>query len=190
MGRRIVTGRAIFGADVKLPGMLTAVIARPPAVGGKVARYDPTRALAVNGVSKRHRDPRSPKRRTNFSLAVVWQSLPITPGLRCAVAPLLDVTWEPGTNAGYDSKKYREKLEGRLGARHRRSQGGRCRVAMRSAAKRVEAEYHVPHLPHMPMEPVVCGGKVDGNRVKCGPHAESAGRTTGVREALGSTRRR
>ena len=47
-----VTGQAIFGADVTLPGMLTAVIARPPVVGGKVARFDATRALAVPGVRK------------------------------------------------------------------------------------------------------------------------------------------
>ena len=47
-----VTGQAIYGADVKLPGMLTAVIARPPVVGGKVARFDATRALAVPGVRK------------------------------------------------------------------------------------------------------------------------------------------
>src|SRR3954462_5126080 len=45
-----VTGRAIYGADVVLPGMLTAVIARPPVVGGKVARFDATRAMAAPGV--------------------------------------------------------------------------------------------------------------------------------------------
>src|SRR3954466_9125459 len=45
-----VTGQAIYGADVKLPGMLTAVIARPPVVGGKVAHFDPKGALSVPGV--------------------------------------------------------------------------------------------------------------------------------------------
>ena len=47
-----VSGQAIYGADVKLPGMLTVVIARPPVVGGKVARFDATRTLAVPGVRK------------------------------------------------------------------------------------------------------------------------------------------
>ena len=51
-GPAYVTGQAIYGADIKLPGMLTAVIARPPAVGGKVARFDPTRTLAIPGVRK------------------------------------------------------------------------------------------------------------------------------------------
>ena len=51
-GPAYVTGQAIYGADVKIPGMLTAVIARPPVVGGKVARFDATRALAVPGVRK------------------------------------------------------------------------------------------------------------------------------------------
>ena len=51
-GPAYVTGQAIYGADIKIPGMLTAVIARPPVVGGKVARFDATRALAVPGVRK------------------------------------------------------------------------------------------------------------------------------------------
>jgi len=48
----IVTGRALYGADVRLPGMLIAVIARPPVLGSKVERYDATRAQAVPGVKK------------------------------------------------------------------------------------------------------------------------------------------
>src|SRR5690606_18886099 len=45
-----VTGSAVFGADVRLPGMLTAVIARPPVVGGQLDGYDREAALAVAGV--------------------------------------------------------------------------------------------------------------------------------------------
>src|SRR4051812_25082415 len=51
-GPAIVSGSAKFGADVRLPGMLIAVIARPPVVGGKVARYDASRALAIPGVKR------------------------------------------------------------------------------------------------------------------------------------------
>ena len=48
----ITTGKAIYGADVHLPGQKYAVIARPPVVGGKVKSVDSTAALAVPGVEK------------------------------------------------------------------------------------------------------------------------------------------
>src|SRR3546814_1022839 len=48
----ITTGKAIDAADVSLPGMLTAVVARPPVVGGTVKSADTAAALAVPGVMK------------------------------------------------------------------------------------------------------------------------------------------
>ena len=48
----ITTGKAIYGADVSLPGMKYAVVARPPVVGGKVKSVDSTAALAVPGVEQ------------------------------------------------------------------------------------------------------------------------------------------
>jgi isoquinoline 1-oxidoreductase beta subunit len=48
----ITTGAAVYGADVSLPGMKYAVIARPPVVGGKVKSVDDSAALAVQGVEQ------------------------------------------------------------------------------------------------------------------------------------------
>ena len=48
----ITTGKAHYGADVQLPGMKYAVIARPPVIGGKVATYDGEEAMAISGVEK------------------------------------------------------------------------------------------------------------------------------------------
>ena len=48
----ITTGKAIYGADVQLPGMKYAVVARPPVVGGKVKSVDARRPLKVPGVEK------------------------------------------------------------------------------------------------------------------------------------------
>ena len=45
-----VTGQAVYGLDVKVPGMLTALIARPPVFGGKVESFNADKALAVPGV--------------------------------------------------------------------------------------------------------------------------------------------
>ena len=49
-GPRIVTGRAVYGLDTRVPGMRQAVVARPPVLGGSVVRWDATRARAVPGV--------------------------------------------------------------------------------------------------------------------------------------------
>jgi isoquinoline 1-oxidoreductase beta subunit len=45
-----VNGKAVYGLDVTVPGMLTALIARPPVFGGKVKSFDAGKALAVPGV--------------------------------------------------------------------------------------------------------------------------------------------
>src|SRR5436853_629606 len=51
-GRDIATGKAQYGIDTRLPGMLYAVVARPPVYGGKVASFDPAEALKVPGVER------------------------------------------------------------------------------------------------------------------------------------------
>ena len=50
--RDITTGKARYGADVKLPGMKYAVIARPPVTGGKLVSFDGSAAMKVSGVEK------------------------------------------------------------------------------------------------------------------------------------------
>ena len=49
-GSDMVRGRAVYGADVRLDGMVYAVVARPPVLGGQVKSFDPAKALAVPGV--------------------------------------------------------------------------------------------------------------------------------------------
>ena len=50
--RDITTGKAAYGIDTRLDGMLYAVVARPPVFGGKVASFDAAEALKVPGVVK------------------------------------------------------------------------------------------------------------------------------------------
>ena len=152
-GPDMVTGRAVFGADIKLPGMLTAVVLRPPVVGGRVARFDASRALAVPGVRRGLELP-VPKPPFAFKplggLAVVADNT--WAALRGRAA--LEVTWDHGPNAVYDSVAYQETLGAAV-----RAPGKVCRdvgdvdKALASAKRRVEAEYHAPHLSHAPMEP-------------------------------------
>ncbi|WP_394850305.1 molybdopterin-dependent oxidoreductase [Pendulispora brunnea] len=159
----IVTGRAIYAADVRLPGMLTAVVARPPVVGGKMDRYDGARAKAVPGVKRLVEMP-VPKGAPAFQplggVAVVadntWTAL--------KARGLLDITWSAGENGAYDSAKYRETLLAAVRAPGKTVRKlGDVDSALAKATRKVEAEYHVPHLAHASMEPPAAVAKVDGN---------------------------
>jgi isoquinoline 1-oxidoreductase beta subunit len=161
-GPDIVTGRAVFGADVQLPGMLTAVIARPPVVGGKVERHDASRALAVAGVKKVFVLP-VPKRPFGFQplggIAVIAENTWAAIRGRAA----LDVTWSGGDNASYDSTSYREELTRSVNAPGKSPRKhGDAAAALASAKKRLEATYHTAHLAHAPMEPPAAVAKVEG----------------------------
>lgn len=163
-GPDIVTGRAQYGADVRLPGMLVAVIARPPVVGGQAVRFDDKAALAVPGVRRVVQLP-NPKAPWAFQprggLAVLADNT--WAALRGRAA--LTITWNDGENGSYDSVAYRESLlatvrqPGKV-VRHT----GDVDAALAGAAKVVQAEYYVPHLAHVPMEPPAALARFENGR--------------------------
>lgn len=163
-GPAYVTGTAQFGADVRLPDMLYAVIARPPVVGGKVSKYDPAPALAVAGVRKLVDMP-APKPPWLFQpwggVAVVADTTWAAIKGRAALA----IAWDHGANASYDSAAFRDQLLASVrapGTTYR--DVGNIDAAFASAAKVVEAEYVVPHLAQLPMEPLVAIARFDAGR--------------------------
>ena len=185
-GPAYVTGAAVFGADVKLPGMLTVVIARPPVVGGKVARFDPARALAVPGVRRVIEMPH-PKPPYQFQ---PWGGLAVVADHTWAAMQgraALDVTWDHGPNEAYDSERYREALSRAVsvpGVVARKV--GDPEAALKGAARVLEAEYHVPHLPHLPMEPPVAVARVEGGTCEVwAPTQNPQAAQTEVARALG-----
>ncbi len=138
-------GKAIFGLDVTLPGMLVALIARPPVFGGKVKSFDATRAKAVAGV--RH------VLQIDRGIAVVadgfWQAK--------LGREALDIVWDDGPLATLDSRDQREQyaeLAGKTGKTVRKE--GDAGAAFTGATKKVEAVYELPYLAHAPMEPLNC----------------------------------
>jgi isoquinoline 1-oxidoreductase beta subunit len=161
--KAMVTGSAQFGADVRLPGMLTAVVARPPVVGGRVLGFNREAALAVPGVRHVVQLP-EPTKPYVFQcwggVAVIADNTYAALAGRLA----LEVRWEHGENASYDSEKYRQTLldSARAPGTPLR-QLGDAPSALAKAVRTVEAEYYVPHLPHAPMEPpVAVASVVDG----------------------------
>jgi isoquinoline 1-oxidoreductase beta subunit len=153
-------GAAKYGADTRLPGMKFAAIARPPVVFGKVRSYDAGAALAVAGVEQVLEIPAAEPPamfKALGGLAVIannsWAAL--------KGRDLLQIEWDEGPNADYDSTAYKEALLAavRQPGSVRRSEGD-VEAALEEAAKTVVAEYYAPHLAHAPMEPPAAVARV------------------------------
>ena len=163
----ITTGSAIYGIDVRRDGMLYAVVARPPVYGGRVRSYDDAAALAIAGVEKVVAiEPVDFP--TQFSplggLAVIARNTHLAIKGRDA----LEIEWEDGPNAGYDSEAYRETLSAAAGAPGGtvvRDEGD-LDAAMADAAQTLEAEYYIPHLAQAPMEPPAAVVEIRGGRAE------------------------
>jgi len=152
-GPDIAHGRAQYGIDVRLDGMLHAVIARTPVWGGKVARFDASEALKVKGVVKVVEIPGTP-------LPSVFQPLSgvavIARNTWSAIKgrEALKIEWNDGEHGSYDSDAYRAELEAAV-----RKPGnllretGNVDAAMAQSNRKVEAEYYLPHIAHATMEP-------------------------------------
>jgi len=164
----IGTGQAVYGFDLRLPGMVYAMVARPPVLGGKLRRVDSTQALAVPGVLKVVQIPTfegAPGFLPVGGVAVVARDTWAAQRGRDA----LDIVWDDGPNASYDSTAYRQTLEqaARQPGHVVRSEGDVARVwedAPPSA--RVTAEYYIPHLAHASMEPPTATVRLQGGRAE------------------------
>ncbi|WP_282025954.1 xanthine dehydrogenase family protein molybdopterin-binding subunit [Limimaricola cinnabarinus] len=150
----ITTGTTTYGIDVKRDGMLYAVVARPPVYGGTVASLDDSAALAIDGVEKVVRIEPSDFP-TEFAplggVAVIARNTYLAMKGRDA----LEIEWDNGPNADYDSEAYRETLSQAAnsdGGKVLRDEGDYDEAAS-GAAQTVEAEYYIPHLAQAPMEP-------------------------------------
>ena len=152
-GPDIATGKAQYGIDTRLDGMLYAVVARPPVYGGKVASFDPAEALKVPGVERVvpiEPSPAPAQFNPVGGVAVLARNTWAAMQGRQA----LKITWDDGANGSYDSVAYKAALEesARKPAKVVRNDGDFAGAAA-GAARRQEAEYYVPHLAHATMEP-------------------------------------
>ena len=138
-------GTAQFTIDVKLPGMLTAVVAHPPLFGAKVKSFDAAKAKAVKGVVEVVQVPNG--------VAVLANDFWAAKQGRDA----LTVEWdEAGANKLGSAEllaQYRE-LAQNPGAVARKD--GDAAGALAGAAKKLEASFEFPYLAHAAMEPLDC----------------------------------
>ncbi len=158
-------GQATYGMDMRLPGMVYAVVARPPVVGGRLRRFDSAKALAVPGVLKVVEIPPmqgAPAFQPLGGVAVVARNTWAARQGRDA----LEIEWDDGPNGSYDSAAYRQTLQAaaRAPGKTMRNQGDAANAwAKAPEAERVAAEYYVPHLAHASMEPPVATVQIKGD---------------------------
>ncbi|GAC1327412.1 MAG: molybdopterin-dependent oxidoreductase [Beijerinckiaceae bacterium] len=180
----ITTGKAAYGADIRLPGLKYAVIARPPVVGGKLVSFDPKEALAVAGVEKVMEVqgwPWPSKFQPVGGVAVIARNT----GAAIKGRDALKVVWEDGANGKYDSDAYRAELEAAVrGSGEIVRNDGDAEKALKEAERVIIGEYYLPHLAHVSMEPPVATAMVSNGKAEIWAPVQSPG---GTREDIAKT---
>lgn len=138
-----VTGRAVFGMDVKLPGLLVAMVARPPVFGSSVESFDASDTLKVEGVRSVHQ--------VSSGVAVVaahyWAA-------KRGIAAL-KLKWRSTAHDTVDTAVLRAGFVKAASAHGMvADQRGDIGPAFAGAATTVEATYETQYLSHSCMEPI------------------------------------
>jgi isoquinoline 1-oxidoreductase beta subunit len=140
-----INGTAIFGIDVRLPGMRVATVAASPVLGGKLVKADVAKALQVRGVRQ--------VVRIEGAVAVLGDHMwAAKQGLAA-----LDLEWSEGKYAGFsnaDLVKDMATASEKPGAVAR--DDGNAMKTIASADRKLEAVYQLPFLAHATLEPVNC----------------------------------
>lgn len=144
-GPDIVTGRAIYGLDFRVPDMLHASVERAPVLGAKLVRFDDARARRRPGVV---------------------QAVPVRSGIQQGVAVLatshwaamrargdLEIEWDLGRHRDFDSDHFAGEARAALEtASYKVRHAGDALAALKGAAKTLEATYVYPFQAHAPLE--------------------------------------
>jgi isoquinoline 1-oxidoreductase subunit beta len=161
---KLCTGKAMYGMDARLDGMVYASVEHPPVLGGKIKTLDDQEALEVAGVHQTVRiDPFKPPAAFQplGGVAVIadntWAAFQGRKKLK--------ITWDNGPNESYDSVEYKKELRetAHKPGKIIRSVGDSGKVF--PAENVFEADYYVPLLAHAPMEPMVALAKFKDGKV-------------------------
>jgi isoquinoline 1-oxidoreductase beta subunit len=150
-----LTGAQVYGADIKLPGMLNASIKDCPVFGGKVKSYDASKVKGMPGV-------RHVLQVGDSAVAVVadtwWQAK--------TALDAVPIVWDEGEHAKVSSASIAAMLKEGLDADQAfvANQNGDVKGAIAGAAKKIEAVYAYPFQNHAPMEPMNATAKYTADR--------------------------
>jgi isoquinoline 1-oxidoreductase beta subunit len=140
-----VNGTAVYGIDVRPPGLKFATLAQSPVFGGRVKSVDDTAAKNVKGVHQIVR--------LEDTVAVVADHM----GAAKKGLAALKIEWDEGPHASVATEAIARELEqATLGSGAVAQNIGDADKAMAGAATKVEAIYQAPFLAHATMEPMNC----------------------------------
>ena len=143
------SGSQAYGIDVRLPGMLTAVVAHPPVFGAKLKSVDDSAAKAVKGVKAVLRVPVD---RGGEGVAVVADGYwPAKLG-----RDALKLEWDTTAVEKVDTRQAAGELPRARGQARRWSSSTPTSPGSPARRNRISAEYVFPYLAHAPMEPLNC----------------------------------
>jgi len=149
-----VNGSAVYGIDVKLPGMKFATLAQSPTFGGRLKGVDDTAAKAVRGVRQIVQ--------LDDAVAVVADHM----GAAKKGLAALKIDWDNGPYASLNTKDIARELEMALESPGAVANAiGNVDAALAGATTKIEARYEVPFLAHAALEPMNC--TVDVRKDSC-----------------------
>lgn len=181
---KYANGSAVFGLDFRLPNMKFAAIARCPVTFGTVKSFNKTEAMKIPGVE------------AVIEIARIERPFGALGGVAVIASntwaafkgkEALEIVWDYGKNATYDSEKYMEQITQNV---HKpgivNKEIGDVEKAFKEASKTIESTFQLPHLSHAPMEVpnAVAWVKEDSCEVWCPTQNPQAAHTE-VKEYLG-----
>lgn len=146
------TGKAEFGIDTKVDGMLIAVVKQSPVFGGAVTSFDKAAIMDMPGVYAVDE--------IENGVAVIadyfWHAK--------SALEKLPIEFDDGKNADFSTEAYLKKLHSSLDEKGIQAEEvGDAATVLNTAEKTIEAEYHVPFLAHATLEPMNCTTLVEAD---------------------------
>jgi isoquinoline 1-oxidoreductase beta subunit len=171
-----VKGTARFGLDVRLPGMVYAVVAQCPYFRGDLVRFDAAKAKAIPGVLEVFyipTDPHSTNKNTREIAVVATNTWAAIQG-RNALA----IEWKPGQYHDESTESLTAQLRAGLYAQeYWNSTDTNLNPDTVPAAKRIESVYEFPFLAHATMEPMNITIRLDDGRCEIWSPTQAGGGT-------------
>jgi len=149
-----VSGKAVYGIDVKIPGMAIASLAQCPVIGGTPTSFDASAAMKVPGVIK--------VVQISDGVAVLAKDFYAARKGRDA----LKIVWNEGPNANLNTATIRKSLEESLAKKGATIKTAGNADAELAKGKVISAQYFLPYLAHSTMEPVNCSADVSNGKCR------------------------
>jgi isoquinoline 1-oxidoreductase beta subunit len=181
----VIHGRAVYGIDVRLPGLLVAVIERAPVFGATVRQVDATAARQVPGVVD------------VVEVPAVAEGIGVPAGVAVVAghtwaalrgSSALKVEWELGPSAGESTAGHRAAMRAAVESTGKEivNRVGDPDAVLAGSSKVITADYELPFIAHAAMEPMNCTAQVQGSRAEIWSPSQTPARSAqGIARALG-----